>query len=812
MAHVVRRPMQMHTDEASVDADYAKHAFPANRSTTRRAFIAAAGAFTMGITASGCRGPEDEDSRMGEADGTDPDAAKAQTVAVYATCSPECQHHLLKGMVRNGKLQKVVPAEVNEGRICARGMARVETCNSPARLIKPMLRTGPKGSGEFEPIDWEEAFDRIEHELRRALHDGGPSSVLHLHGSGNFSALTHDRPFGVLGTWLGGFSQIAGNICCAGTDWGLTPILGRRRQTNRNQLAETDYMIVWGNNPAVTLGGYFDRLLSVVDRGGTLCVVDPLLTETADHAEEHLQPIPGSDAALALAMLKVIIDENLYDEEFLLEHTTAPFLIDPATGEPLLLDPKDPQSFALLDKRTHAPVGLDAEDVHPCLSAAGLSNSPAYVTVFDLIKGQADLWGEEEVEAECGVHHADIARIACAFASAPRAIIVLNMGGFQRTENGVFATASIVYLALFCGHIGHAGDGIYDVGGAADLIEVEQAFERDTTASEPEPIPFQLLARQMLAKEPRRIEFVWNDCGNPASQYPNASLVRKAFEHVPFMVTCDLFMTTTALWSDLVLPVTAVFETPNVTASVRSSVVQICEAGVVPPGEARTDLQIVAELARRFGVEGVFDEPPRTYIERILEPMGISYERLATEKGVNLWEGRRDWIPYKGGAFPTQTGRAELWVRMWKDEGFSPVACHMRPVESMLDAHGLADLYPLAAVQVKTRTSVHTSFRHLELLRALDGDRPVVLIHPIDATARDVANGDTVIVYNDRGEHRCRAHVTERIRCGVVALQNGWDGPSAHANSSSNVTSDRYDTLGHVHCCNSTLVDLRRDT
>ncbi len=131
-------------------------------------------------------------------------------------------------------------------------------------------------------------------------------------------------------------------------------------------------------------------------------------------------------------------------------------------------------------------------------------------------------------------------------------------------------------------------------------------------------------------------------------------------------------MNSTCLWSDLVLPNTALFETPNITHSARSAVIQISEAGVTPPGEAKTDLEITAEVAKRFGFEQYFNEDPKVYISRVLEGSGVTYDELVEKKGVNAWELVPGWIAYKDGNFDTSTGKAHLWVQAWVDEGFPP--------------------------------------------------------------------------------------------------------------------------------------------
>ncbi len=776
---------------------------------TRRAFVGAAAA-TAAVGLAGCApAATDEAPTKDEGEGlafTGEDEF-ADCQLVYGCCSPECQHHLLKGYVRDGKLVKVESGEVNESPACARGFARVELCNSDKRLTKPLKLVGEKGSGDFEEITWDEAYDLIQEKIQYALDNGGSQSIIVQGGSGNFSSLTGSMS--TLGSWLGGTTAITGNFCCAGIDSGLGTILGSRTTPLRNEIEKANYIIAWGNNPVVTMTGYFGRFQKMMDNGGTLCTIDPFLSETADKSQEWIQPWPGTDSAVALAMLKVVIDEGLTDEEYLIAHTTAPCLIDKKTNAPAFTDASDDTTYQVYDPTTKALVAHDAAGVTPPLTVADTEIANDYVTIYDLVKAEADKWGKEAVEAETGCSYDDIARIARDYAKADKAIIVQNMGGYQRTENGAYATATQVYLALFCGHIGHEGDGMYDIGGSAALVPSGAAFESNPDAGKFEPIPFPHFGEMVLEDKPTKINFMWVAQGNPVAQMPNTNMWKKALEHIPFVVKVDQFMNSTCLWSDLVLPNTALFETPNVTHSSRSAVIQISEAGVTPPGEAKTDLEITAEVAKRFGFEKYFNEDPSVYISRVLEGSGVTYEELVEKKGVNAWDLVPGWIAYKDGNFDTSTGKAHLWVQAWVDEGFPPIACHQRPVEHPLNADSeLAKKYPLAAVQRKTRHQVHTIFNNLETMLSMDGHKPLIVIHPEDAAARSIAMGDDITVYNDRGEHSGVALVSENVKPGVVVLQNGWDDTTA--SPTSNVTNNAWPTLGTIHCCNSTLVEVKK--
>lgn len=783
---------------------------------TRRKFVGVTAATAAAAAAAGLAGCNSQTAteatdEASQAEGT-ADAAIGQFAdceTCYAVHSPECQHHLLKGYVRDGKLVYVEPAEMNSGHPCLRGLASVDTANSSKRLTKPLKLVGEKGSGDFEEIEWDEAIDLIEEKINAALDDGGPGSLMHVSGTGNLGPIWLGAT-GTFPTWFGGQTATSGNMCCAGIDAGVATTLGARMQPIHNQIQNASYIICWGNNPVVSLGGYWDRFQAVIDKGGTICTVDPYQTETADKSQEWIRPWPGTDSAVALAMLKVIIDEELYDKDFLLNHTTAACLMDRETNLPYYEDADDPTTMVVYNPDAKETVSLADADgsFEPALTLDGTDIADKYMTEFEAVKAEADKWGKDEVEAESSVSYDDIARIARDYANADGAIIIQNMGGYQRTENGAYATATQVYLALFCGQIGREGTGIYDACGSSSIVPAGTPFEANPDAQEFDPIPIPAFADNILADKPQKINFLWVTTANPVAQWPNTNTVKQAFEHIPFVVSQNITMSSTGLWSDLVLPASTIFEHRDVTHGIRSPQISVGEGKVTPPGEAKSDLEIFEMVAERFGFEDKYNEDMDTYIDRVLEGSGVTQDELNEKKGVDAFELNPDFMAYKDGEFPTDTGRATFFVQSWVDEGYPGIACHQRPEEHPLNDTDLAKKYPLAALQRKTRTEVHTSYKWMETMLAIDGPRPNIIMNPADADARGIADGDSVVAFNDRGEHAGRAMVTERCKQGTVMLENGWDDTTA--SSSSNVTSNKWPTLGTMHCCNSTLIDVKK--
>lgn len=275
---------------------------------------------------------------------------------------------------------------------------------------------------------------------------------------------------------------------------------------------------------------------------------------------------------------------------------------------------------------------------------------------------------------------------------------------------------------------------------------------------------------------------------------------------MPFVVVVDNLMSSSALYADLVLPVTTIFEDVSLMAGVRSHYVQLMEKAVEPPGEAKPDYWIFARLAERFGFGEVFNQPIEHYIDACLKGSGITREML--KKGP-VCPVEEDWVPFKDGQFRTSTGKAHFYIEEWAKKQFMPVVTWKQVSESVKGSPELARQYPLMAVQRKLARSVHSSHGMNEWILEVQRNRPNVMIHPEDARQRQIKAGEWVVVFNHRGEHRAIADVTTHIKQGVVSLDNGWW--EQQGGSSSHVTNDQVELLSNGHCCNSTLVDVRRE-
>lgn len=721
-----------------------------------------------------------------------------------STCAMECLHCNLTGYVYKDELVKIEATENFNVKCCLRGISRTKWVYHKDRVRTPLLRIGEKGEGKFKSISWDEALDLIESKIRTAIAEHGNESLLLNTHAGNMDSIKNDFG-GAFFNYLGGATRQAGSLCCSAVTAGMIPMVGIRYADTRDTIADSRYILCWGNNPAVTMHAYFKEYTKAQRNGARIVVIDPRFNETAAKADEWIPIVPGTDTALALGMMKIIFEEKLYDEAFLLAHTGTPYLVD-ANKQLLRASNDDKESYLVFDTRTQRLVRHDTPNIQPALQAEQLPQHAAYTTVFELIKQEAMAWDLARVSAETDIPVETILRLTHEYCANTPSMIVQNMSGAQRTEFGAYVAASQFYLAILTGNIGKAGAGICDAGGVRQMIKINAPLPPAPNVKKIQPIPIAKMGEWVAEGKPHDIHVWWIMTMGALTQLPNTNKVKEALKKVPFVIVADNLMTSTTKYADLVLPVTTIFEDTSLMAGVRSHYIQLMEKAVEPVGEAKPDYWIFARLAERFGFGDVFNKPIEHYIDVCLEGTGITREQLA--KGpIKPVEGQ--WIPFKEGEFRTPTKKAHLFIESWQEKGYSPVIHYYPVVESPKGSPELAQKYPLMCVQRKLARSVHSSHGMNEWILEVQRNQPNVLINTVDAQQRNIRHGQWVTTYNDRGEHRAIAIVTRQIKQGVVCLDNGWW--EEQGGSSSHVTNDAYEPLGFGHCCNSTLVNVKAE-
>jgi len=699
---------------------------------------------------------------------------------VHAACPHDCPDACgVLITIEDGKAVRIQgdPAHpVTRGFLCAKVAKYLERVYSPDRILYPMRRVGPKGTSgpdTFARISWEQALDEIAARFRQIATEFGGEAILPYSYGGTLAVLnggSMDRRF----FHRLGASRLERTICSDAGEAGLKSVVGVKLGTEPEQFAQARLIIAWGAN----IHGNNIHLWPFIEearrKGARLVVIDPYRTRTAACADWYLPIHPGTDVALALAMLHVIIGEELYDADYVARYTLG----------------------------------------------------------FDALRAKVREYTPEKAANWTGITADDIRRLAREYAGTRPAAIRLNYG-IQRCENGGMATRAITMLPTITGSWKEVGGGLQlSTSGAFKLKR--SALERPDLEARtgsgdrpPRSINMIELGRELNERRdpPLKALYVYN--ANPAAVCPDHNAVVRGLMRADlFAVAHEQFFTDTCDYADLVLPATTFFEHRDLQTSYGHYYLQLSEQAIEPLGECRSNVETFRALAERMG----FDEPCfRESVDEMIDlALGaedsmcsaISRERLQAEKHVRLpfiplansgAEGEA-FLPFAKGHFPTPSGKAELFSAELAAQGLDPVATFTPPVESR---HGAAigHRYPLEFLARKTDNFLNSTFCNLAGLQALEDSNRLDL-HPADAAVRGVRDKEWVRVFNDRGSIRLRARVTadgeSKVRAGVVAGALNWAklAPGGQVNE---LTSDRLTDMGGAATFYSVLVEVAKE-
>lgn len=676
-------------------------------------------------------------------------------------CGPGCG---IIAHVKDGVLVKTEPSDFPGNRhICARGLAYPRWVYHPERLKYPLRRAGARGEGKWERCSWDEALDTIIDRLSEIGERHGPASRAWVVGGGALGSLTAAAIMGMAGACSGTFILPLGIGDSAGpsgdrVSYG-TLLAHGERYTVVFQNPRT--ILVWGNNPAETDSFKWRRLRKAKDQGARVIVIDPIFTPTASKADEFIPITPGTDAALALGMIRVILEKGLEDRGFLLKHTVAPFLVRSDTG--LFLREKDLQPggsdrYMVWDATAGQPRGFDVPGLTPALSGAYSAGGILCQTAFGLLAERMKEYPLERVSRITGVPTETIRRLAIEYATNKPAASYRGMG-LQRTFHGDLTWRAITALAAVTGNISFEGYGGF-----------EPNFLAFMTRGVPNFLPILNLYDAILTGKPFPIKFLWMARNNFVNQVPNFNrVIRELIPQLDFIVAAEMFMSISARYADIVLPACSFFEcsdviTPGGQAS--NDYMQFQEKAIEPLYESKSDFSMLAALARRMGMEGFMDQSEEQAIELVLA------SEHPTMAGVTLERLRQGPVlpshPYA--EFRTPSGKLEFYAEQLRGFG-EELPVYREPMEG--ESSPLAGKYPLTFYSTHTRYRVHSQFANVPWARALDPE-PALNMSPADAAARGIRDGDIVRVFNDRGEMHLKARVNAGISPGLVNITQGW--------------------------------------
>ncbi len=695
------------------------------------------------------------------------DGAQAGERTQVTVCSPNCydQNCPLAVTVRDGKIAGIAkvsfPDRPYVERICLKGLARRDWVYAPDRLQGPLHRTGPRGSGEFEPISWDEALDTVADAMRQSIERHGPRSLGLL---GSFGAGNALSPWRRLATALGA-TVVLGGID-QGIPWADRAMLGGASDPPYEGAAAPRLVILWGNNMLETAPGMSHFLFEARERGTRLVVIDPRFSPTAAQADLYIPIEPGTDAALALSMAHVILRDGLEDRSYLMRHSAAPLLVREDDGRYLRLPAAAGERFAVFDLASGRVVAPD-EAREPALDGTFPFQGIAVRPSLELLRRRVAAYPPSVAAEITQVPAETIERLAKTYATEKPAVIRPGYG-VERWTNGDQSAMAIYTLPILTGSVGTPGGGI---GRSTSAWPVELGPWPAPPGEQPPPVGHLSPMRAMDEDSPVR---TWLVLGNPLQQwFPDFGLTERVLRdaaRTDFVACVDLFLTTSARYADIVLPACSFFEKDDLL-TLPFSYLGLQQKLIEPLHASRSDLDIYRAIAERLGAGQWFKDDAETVIRQILaggdeRVRRVSLEQLRQEGVVRLEVPDEPPVPHQDGVYATATGRAQFYL-----EELAPFGCAV--ADYLPPELPTSPDFPLRLQSAHTRFRTHSTYANVPALLAID-PWPLLELSPQDAQARGIADGDWALVLSVAGEAVLRARVTPAQRTGSVRIANGW--------------------------------------
>jgi anaerobic selenocysteine-containing dehydrogenase len=732
-----------------------------------------------------------------------------------ALCTAHCA---TIATVTDGKVVRLEsdPDHPNGGVFCLKGKAAPELVYHPDRLNYPLKRTRPKGDADpgWQRVSWDEALDDIAARLSDIRDRFGARAVALAKGTpGGTSVSDAER-------WLARFLNRFGSpnwtstthVCNWHKDTGFSYTFGVEIPTP--DVAHSNAFLLWGHNPSATSLILAHDIVAARKRGMNIVAVDPRRVGIAAQADVLLQVRPGTDGALALAMIDVAIKEKLFDEKFVRQWTNGPFLVRLDNG--LALTEADvmvggsPERFVAWDETTSAPVIYDAAggSYESATVQASLAGERAIVAADGktircepALAGLAALAARyaPEVSAEITTVPAEKVRRAVRLLAANRPVSMFMHNGVGQHTNATQTSRAIAtFYALFGNFDQPGGNAVFPkvplnaVSGKEFLPKemAQQRIGRERKPLGPPAKPGNCAAYDIftavLENRPYPVKALLNFGSNTILSTGDSRRAREGFRALDFAVAAELFMTPTAELCDYVLPATSFLEMSSVASDFRHRPagklhVQYRPAVVEPLAERRSDTWIIFELARRLGFgEDFWQGDIDAAYEHELAPTGITLTQLKDMPGGISVAATPRYQKYSAldssghpRGFNTPDKKVAVYSHAFAAHGFAPLPEYVEPLISPVTRPDIAAEYPLVLTNAKFTTYIHSQLRGLSSLRKTS-PHPTADIHPDTAARYGIDDKAWIIVESPRGSIRARARVTDAISPGVVCCQHGW--------------------------------------
>jgi anaerobic selenocysteine-containing dehydrogenase len=633
------------------------------------------------------------------------------------------------------------------GVLCNKVSHYTERTYHPERVLQPLRRVGPKGSGRFEPVDWDTALDAIATRLS-AIAARDPQGILPYSYCGTMGLVQGEsmamRFFHRLGATL-----LDRTICSSAGGEALVQTLGGKVGMKVEFFAEAKLILVWGSN-SITSNLHFWRLAQEAKRNGAkLVCIDPRRSETAEKCHEHVQLLPGTDAALALALMHELIVNDWLDHDYIAQYTLG----------------------------------------------------------WEALRERALRWTPERAAAVCGIPAQQIRDLARDYGTTKPAAIRLNYG-MQRVRGGGNAVRAVTCLPALTGAWRHRAGGVL-LSSSGFYPTDRAALQRpDLLAGRmPRTINMVTIGDDLLRPASESfgpaVEAVVVYNSNPVAVAPESGKVVRGFAREDlFTVVLEHFRTDTADYADYILPATTQLEHWDIHTAYGHTDVLLNRPAIAPLGQARTNTQVFRDLAARMGfTEPCFRDDDETLCRTAFGDR-VDFGQLLQGGFVSIPVAD---APFAQGGFPTPSGRCEFFSQRLARQGLDGLPDHVPNYE----AAGSSKRYPLAMISPPARNFLNSTFVNVQSLREVEGE-PILELHADDAAARGIRDRQVVRVFNDRGEYLCKARISPRARPGVVNGLGVWWRKLGLAGTNVNeLTSQRLTDIGRAPVFYDCLVDVQ---
>jgi anaerobic selenocysteine-containing dehydrogenase len=688
------------------------------------------------------------------------------TTLVRATCPHDCPDTCaILVTVEDGVATEVKgdpDHPTTAGVLCTKVARYVERTYHPDRLLTPMRRVGKKGEGKFEPISWERAIHEIAERLGE-IASRDPQAILPYSYCGTMGLVQGEamamRFFNKLGA-----SFLDRTVCATAGFTGYKYTIGGSIGTDIEQFQDAKLILIWGGNPIASNLHFWMRVQEAKRRGAKLIAIDPYRSLTAEKCHQHIALMPGTDSALALGMMHVLVKENLLDHDYIAQHTLG----------------------------------------------------------FSQLKDRVAEWTPERTADTCGITAEEVVNLAREYgqtAMRGEPVAIRMNYGLQRVRGGGMAVRNIACLPALIGAWRHPAGGV-QLSTSGSFPANKLGLQRPDLLQGrlPRTINMNTIGDDLLKEAAPdfgpQIEAVIVYNANPVAIAPDSAKVQRGFEREDlFTVVLEHFQTDTADYADILLPATTQLEHVDAHLAYGHLYMMANNAAIAPLGASKPNTEIFRLLARAMGMnDPAFDETD--------DELAAQAFNKQDARAVHFdWESlkRTGWsklnmpdAPFAHGGFPTPSGKCEFYSESMLHDGLDPLPSYIANYESVASNPELAKRYPLAMISPPARNFLNSTFVNVQSLRATEGE-PRLDIHPLDAAARGIEDKEMVRIFNDRGSFVARARVTAKARAGlVVGLSIWWKKLSSDGKNANEVTSQRLTDMGRAPTFYDTLVQVEK--